>query len=397
LLRRVIANSALVVVAIIVGIAVVELGLRSLGMSYPEFYTYDSNIGPVHIPNMQGWQTIEGHAYVSINSDGLRDREHTIEKPKDVIRIAVLGDSYTEALQVPVEDAFWSVMERRLGTCSRLHGRRVEAMNFGVAGYGTAQEYLTLKYRVWKYAPDVILLAFLTSNDISDNSQALKKARTAYFVLKNDSLVLDNRLLEKQVAQRQTLVDRARKVLFSYSRILQLVHYLQRTYRRQVDQAPAADGNLPGQEAGVNDAVYREPNDPPWREAWRVTEALVSAVHQEVVSHGAQFLLVTLSNGIQDDADAEKRRRYMQQIGVSDLLYPDRRMEALAKREGIPFLMLAPRLQSWAEANKVCVHGFGNAIPCGGHWNETGHRLAGDMIAAWMCDALAQASSMGSP
>src|SRR5690242_412085 len=106
LLRRVLGNIVLVALSIVVGLGLVELGLRIAGISYPDFYTYDPKIGSVHAPNMEGWQTLEGHAYVSINSDGLRDREHTIAKPKDTLRIAVLGDSFTEAVQVAMEDTF---------------------------------------------------------------------------------------------------------------------------------------------------------------------------------------------------------------------------------------------------------------------------------------------------
>src|SRR5262249_21134530 len=145
--RKVLANTALVVAAVVVGIGLVELGLRVVGISYPDFYAFDPDIGPVHAPNMRGWFTMEGRSYVSINSDGLRDREHTVAKPKDTIRIATLGDSFTEAFQIPAEDAYWSVLQRRLEACPRLHGKHVEVLNFGVGGYGATQEYLTLKHR----------------------------------------------------------------------------------------------------------------------------------------------------------------------------------------------------------------------------------------------------------
>lgn len=66
-------------------------------------------------PGMEGWFRKEGESYVRINSDGLRDRQHTKAKPENTLRIAVLGDSYAEALQVPMEQAFWAVMEGGAG------------------------------------------------------------------------------------------------------------------------------------------------------------------------------------------------------------------------------------------------------------------------------------------
>ncbi len=50
-----------------------------------------------------------------------------------------------------------------------------EIINFGVSGYGTAQELQILRHRVWDYSPDMIILAFLTGNDVRNNSRALQR------------------------------------------------------------------------------------------------------------------------------------------------------------------------------------------------------------------------------
>ena len=52
-----------------------------------------------------------------INSAGLRDREHDLEKPPGTIRIAVLGDPTQQRFRLRYENAFWSVMERELEKC----------------------------------------------------------------------------------------------------------------------------------------------------------------------------------------------------------------------------------------------------------------------------------------
>ena len=98
-----------------------------------------------------------------------------------------------------------------------------------------------------------------------------------------------------------------------------------------------------------------------------------------------QLPLVTLSNGIQVNPDIQIRESFRQALGVQDLLYPDRRIEAFANKEGMPFLMLVPTLAKWAETNNSCVHGFPNAIPCGVYWNDHGHELAGELIARKIC------------
>jgi hypothetical protein len=43
-------------------------------------------------------------------------------------------------------------------------------------------------------------------------------------------------------------------------------------------------------------------------------------------------------------------------------------------------------MQSYADQNKVFLHGFGSDLG-NGHWNAEGHRLASDLIAQHMCAA----------
>lgn len=83
-----------------------ELGLRAADISYPSFHKYDDHRGAALRPGAEGRWRKEGEAYIRINSEGLRDREHTKEKLGDTVRIAVLGDSYAEALQLEMEKDF---------------------------------------------------------------------------------------------------------------------------------------------------------------------------------------------------------------------------------------------------------------------------------------------------
>ena len=135
----------LILFGLLIGVTIAELGLRAVGYSYPGFYMPDATRGHALIPGMEGWYRKEGEAYVRINSAGQRDREHTKAKTADTIRIAVIGDSYAEAFQVPVEQAFWAIMEEKLRGSGVVPGKQIEVLNFGVSGYGTAAELLTLR------------------------------------------------------------------------------------------------------------------------------------------------------------------------------------------------------------------------------------------------------------
>src|SRR5919202_2034890 len=115
---------AVVLASVAFGLLIFELFLRAVGYTYPVFYQPDEVRGYSLRPVAAGWYRKEGAVFVRINTDGLRDREHTKEKPSGTLRVAVVGDSYAEAFQVEQDKAFWSVLERRLGECPALEGRR---------------------------------------------------------------------------------------------------------------------------------------------------------------------------------------------------------------------------------------------------------------------------------
>ena len=178
--------------------------MRLLGISYPDFYDYDPICGSKLRPGVSGYFLKEGGGYVSINSDGLRDREHALAHPPDTLRIAVLGDSFAEAMQVNREETFWAIMEKELQGCPNLGGRRVEVINFGQAGFGTAQELLALRHRAWKYAPDVVVLAFFTDDIRRNLPEFMQYDFNPYFSLEDGRLVLhDRRTREKWAAEQQ--------------------------------------------------------------------------------------------------------------------------------------------------------------------------------------------------
>ncbi|MEO7863444.1 MAG: SGNH/GDSL hydrolase family protein [Nitrospirales bacterium] len=381
---RIAANVGLVGVSLMVAILLAEITLRLLGITHPVFMAYDPVRGfTANRPGAEGWFTEEGRAYVRINSAGLRDREHDLEKSPGTIRIAVLGDSYAAALQVEMENAFWSVMEHDLEQCDALQGRKIEVINFGVASYGTGLEWMTLQKQAWKYDPDIVLLALLTGNDIRNNSYALEQSPVRYyFSLQGGNLVLAPPRSSPTSGVRQLLGVTLHDFLLDQSRIVQLVMY----YRAQnQESAQTKRISRDSVEAGLDNEVYREPQDENWRSAWEITEAIIRAINREVRAHGKVLFVATLSNGMQVHPDRSERSAFTKRLEVTDLLYPDRRIIALARTEHIPFGMLVPELLDWAEQNATCVHGFQNATPCGGHWNQQGHRLAGKVLAREIC------------
>ena len=99
------------------------------------------------------------HTYRMLtNSLGFKDasvREVPLKAERH--RVLLLGDSFTEARQVDIADTYWKRVETKLSVDSQLRGRQVEVLNFGVGGYGTSQELLTLEMHVLGFAPNVVM------------------------------------------------------------------------------------------------------------------------------------------------------------------------------------------------------------------------------------------------
>lgn len=379
----------LVLTGCVIGFVLVEIGLRLFGISYPYFYIPDTLTGFSLKPGAEGLWEKEGHAYIRINRAGLRDREHSLEKPAGTFRIAVLGDSYTEALQLPVEETYWSWIEQELSGCPALEKRQVEAVNFGVGGYSPTQELLVLCHKVPPYDPDLVLLAFFTGNDISGNTRELDANNMRpYFMREDGRLILDDSFRRSTAFRLQQLPFTSEA--FEWSRVLQVfreARYKLQASLKEVAQ-PQEMKDRVGPDIAINQQMYLDPLDPLWEQAWRITEDVVGLIKREAEEGGSRFLLVSLSHPDQVHPDKQLRSGMARQLGVTDLFYPDRRMQALAKRAGIELLSLAEPFAAFAAQRGVFLHGFPNAQMGQGHWNASGHRLAGHLMSERICAML---------
>jgi hypothetical protein len=385
--KRWIGLLSVVVLACVALAGIAELALRATGFSY--YWSLYREPDPVTgwrpRPGSEAWQRIEGEALVSINAAGFRDREHTREKPADTFRIAVLGDSFTAAVQVPLEETYWRLLEGRLAGCPALGERHPEVLSLSVSGYSTAQELLTLRRRAWDYAPDLVLLAFFQGNDLNENLRALNDdPLRPYFVLRDGALVLDDAFLASPEYRSATAwPGRLRRALLAHSRLAQAADRALDLWALRAHRQPPADGEL--REPGVDNRIYRAPQDPAWAATWEVTEALLAQMHREVQAHDARFAVATLSTGAQVHPNPAARAAFAEAVGADDLYYVERRIQVVGQREGFPVMSLAPELGYSAAMFGVMLHGFENSVQGAGHWNAEGHAMAADLIAEALC------------
>jgi hypothetical protein len=365
-------------VALIVGLILGETGLRVLGVSYPVFDAYDHDRAIALKPGKEGWYHGEGGAYLKINSWGYRDIEHTREKSRGVFRVAVLGDSFTEARQVDIAKTFWKRLETRLQGLPEFTSRKIEVLNFGIGGYGPTQELLTLRLHGLKFSPDLVILMFCPGNDVASNSKELSSQTsrifTPFYLVRNGDLTLDNSFRDFSI---QYLERRFLLASIHHSRILELINQVRRVIALRRLQRPPSQH----QEIGLYDEEFTTPKDDLWKEAWRVNNVVIAEMNKEVLRANGRFVVVTATSPIQVDPDAANRERLQKALGVSDLFYTERELRQLGKRLGFPVVTLAEELQAVASSQHVYIHGFANSGIGSGHWNERGHELVADILA----------------
>ena len=119
-------------------------------------YVPEETLGWKLAPNLEfvytgeHWYAREFSVPIKINSLGFRDLDRKQEKPSGVYRIAIMGDSFVEALQVPFSNTAGQLLEKKLSenfSDQASGASQFEVLNFGVGAHGTDQTLLTyLKY-----------------------------------------------------------------------------------------------------------------------------------------------------------------------------------------------------------------------------------------------------------
>jgi hypothetical protein len=401
--RRLFLSLTLALGGVVAAMLLAEGALRIAGFSYLGFlYRSDPDLGWTLRPNLHGQLRNEGGRVVfETNRAGLRDVEHATAKPSGVLRIAVLGDSFTEAKSLPLKQTFWWIMQEQLQHCPALAQRHVEAINFGVSAYGPAQELIMLQKRVWAYAPDVVLLAFYPGNDVTDSSPLLNGGRSRpYFSLRDGRLVADNSFRHSALyIAREQRAYRFYVALSSHLRVLQLIDYARdvfhggRIWSRITGALASGPHGLPFSTGSDSYTLttLQAGDKRLWEETWRTIDAILSTAHQSALQHHALFIVAVLSTSEQVYPNPAARAAYQQRWQIDNLFSINQRVVEIGRRDGFEVLDLGPSLKQYADANGAYLHGYPGSIPGYGHWNALGHHVAGTLIADRLCTILTQA------
>jgi lysophospholipase L1-like esterase len=308
---------------------------------------------------------VKGHTFrIRTNSLGMHWREVPREKPPRRKRVAFLGDSFTFGCWAPsVEQSFVGVFERQG------RAQRVEALNFGVGGYGLADDELLLREEVLGFQPDWVIVAVFVGNDFRDTWLGLDKDR-----LEGGTAVLRPEVVAKLVPEPARRAPSQPSPPAEDPSSLRAFVTRFATFRLLL---PALGWDNPWVDfrpAGQFNAFTYWSRTPPAPVALRARDAVLAALgrmDELTRQHGARLGVVALPYREQVYATAESGRGY-------DVQLPQAWLRVYARERGIPYLDLWPEFRRWALATGRDVY-LANDI----HFDGRGHELAGILVRDW--------------
>jgi hypothetical protein len=367
--------------SVAVALGAIEAGVRMLHLVPAAFFQPDPVLGARLIPGQRGWWTqeeLEFRTPVRINREGFRDVDHAREKVDGVTRVLLLGDSFIEAMQVPLE----STVSRRLQAELDPEGRSVEVISMGVSGFGTAGELLLYERYGRAYAPDVVILNFYAGNDVRNNSPVLEPALRPVYA--GDGSV------ERIVARRQPgedgIVGRvlgwSQAYHFVRKRIITLNPRVAAVLVRLGVMSPKALRGIPSVDGVPLDywvfAKGGGAHAAEWEEAWQRTERLLDRLRSSVENDGARFMvsLATLRERIYPESWTAILDTYpAMQKTEWDLAAPEARVERWCREHDVPCVSLTAAFLTQREGTRL-------HWTYDGHWTAAGHAVAAGAIAA---------------
>jgi lysophospholipase L1-like esterase len=381
--RESLAGTVLAGMGVLFALALLELGVRWLHLVPDRFWEPDPVLGVRLTPGDRGWWTQEDREFlvpVQINREGLRDVEHRYAKPPGVFRILILGDSFVEAMHVPIESTFPRQLQERLNGDGG--AGRIEVINAGVSGYGTASELLYFEREGKRYQPDLVLLAFYPGNDVKNNSPTLEATLKPVYGPDGTLQRVTGEAARSQSRGWRGLV--ARSAAYHYCRQLLLLRHprlAQGLVRHGWLKAEAVRAAQQRDGIPIDYGVYAPSLDPAWQEAWSHTDALLLRLRDDVSATGAHFAIAVLC------ARDQIYPEWWQEVVAAhphmqnrqwNLDGPQHRVEAWCTEHGVPCLALAPAFRA-AAASSAPLHYHHD-----GHWTAPGHQLAAAETARFL-------------
>jgi len=384
-----IITGALTVITIgVLGEIVLRICMKSSGRPFenPDVFYY------VPDPNVGVWLGDPDNSRPFINSFGMYDIERKIEKEEGIFRIAVLGDSYMNGIHAELGYRMSDLIEKK-------NKDKVEVLNFGISSVGTVQEWFIYKSKVRRFRPDLVILGFLTGNDLRNNAERGSSIEHGSLPGVPHCRIEPDGSFQYLPAQSVPGTRRSSYTLRKYSYLYRflrrtvipkLVYALKRRKKKDASiKDDASQTDIANHWPVLYDdyGVYSPPVTREWQNAWAITENTLLEFKNEVEADGSRFLLVILTDPLQIYPDPDSEVQKLTGMSLPDSFsvdYPTNRLTQFAAANDIACLNLLPILREYAKTHNLEEPYF--SFKTDGHWSRLGHRVAADIVTEYLTE-----------
>jgi hypothetical protein len=368
--RRIGLYLAMLAISGIVALGLAEIALRLFpipGITFHNYY-YDEVTGGKFYPNSSLMFRGDDGVLIrrGVNSWGFPDVEHAMEASPGTLRIGFFGDSYVEALQVPIEQTFFRLIENdldlRAGDLARSRTRAglpvngVETIAFGVSGRGALQSYLECARWMEKLDRDYVVYVFV-ENDPADQIRELKGPGTLpYPILAGDSFTIDNTEVEA-VAYKSSWWHRAMQRMKSNSLVVSTIEGRLKLLKEHGIKREVTAADREGRaDAGAGYAPMPTSAWPPElvKTGWELQERVMDKWRTEAKAQGRRFVVMHVPRG---------NEILRTEIGNQDTWAL--RLHMYCNARGVPLIEPTPRFVARMDAGETMYHN---------HFTPDGHR-----------------------
>ncbi|MEA2062273.1 MAG: hypothetical protein U9P14_01125 [Gemmatimonadota bacterium] len=294
--------------------------------------------------------------YFKSNSLGFKDREHDFLKGKGVYRVLLLGDSFVQAQEVPIECQTSSIMEK----LAKQDSLNMEVISLGMSSYGQSHQLITYEKLGRKFDPDLVI-SFFCPNDIHDNLRLEKQLGKPVYLLQECKLICnfpekgpEEALDLKELVPRKFL--NRTETYFFLRYVVVLVYQRFFASEKQKKAAQLAVG-------GKIDSSATESQIPASFEELELFGALVKEMKNSLVDRDSVIFVNTIVSSLLTSEPSDGYFHLLDHVektygagGIETINFNEIFKETYEKTGILP---------SWEND---------------GHWNKTGHQWVGELL-----------------
>lgn len=313
---------------------------------------------------------------VEYNALGFRGEALPYEKPDDVFRIMLTGDSFIEAREVGYADTVYAQLNQLVANDTRADGKRVEVFGVGATGWGTLQRYLYYIHEGYRFSPDVVIDLFII-NDVADNNPPVFYPSRALDFIVTDTQV---QLIREGVAVLEPSFD-APKRWFAY-----LPDWLKQNalvgFLQEMLAPEARPITLNADQTRLHPQTYiyvASPEIEGYPEGWRRTAQVYALWNARLKADGGQLMVLNVDISAERITELSTYFPDQQQGWVWDINLPTQRLTDILTPLGIPLINTRQPYKEYADA--LGKRPFDALFYVeDGHWNPQGHALSAEII-----------------